>query len=279
VITELPAVRDDWSVSPEGDRLALPTDITDQPKLLVVDLSTGDVSDIGPIAGGNGAVSLGPDGRVAACVESLPVGVLQMGHWKRRGEWIQVDVPVGPGCPTVVWRDDDTFALRSWARDSTFEAPKVEIRYGTDPATLRSIPLPQEVRSRGDISWSADGASLVFTGFGNRVWSVDVATGAARDIGPGYRVSFAPRSPDLIAVNDHSGREFYVLQDGEKVAGFAMRPGQSIYYDWCPGERWIAFADQNHLWLWDWRSDESKVIKEIEIFDGQSIGDDVSCLE
>ncbi len=265
----------------------LPTDYTDHPELLRVDLKSGDVATLTDSTGGNRAAELGPRGAIALCNEQ---GDFLAGNIDAIDSLTELLPGAGPaaGCPSAVWNADGGLVFKA-------PTPLAAPEFGDDYAfyildasleTTKVIPIPElhQPRSRQtgpvSITLSADGARLAYIAgpFGGQaIHILDIVSGAISDTGrPGYEIRFSPTDADLIAVRDLDDDSLVVWKGEEELARRSRV--DDFAFSWCPESSTIALASVASVSLWNWRSGEVTPLAHTDLPNGRFIGDDVACV-
>lgn len=288
LIVKLPAIRDDFALSTEGDFVALPTDYTDDPEVLLGELRSGTVTTLIDSTGGNGAVELGPDGAIALCREN---GDFYAGN-TADVVGMKLLVPgAGPaaGCTSAEWAPDgglvflaptplgpdelgfdDDYAF--YILDASLEQTKViPVRPDHQPRSNQQGPVGSTL--------SADGDELAYVAgaFGTQaVHVLDLESGGVSAGGSGYEALFSRADANLIAVWDRDEQSLVVRDGTDELA--RLRRNDDFAFAWCPDSSWIALASVAYVSLWNWRSGETIILARTDLANRRLIGDDVACV-
>jgi hypothetical protein len=273
-----------WTFSLDTDHglIALATDYTDNPEMLLVDIKSGAVTSATDIQGGDHSVTLGPGGVVAFC-DSM--GQFKVGTLENLAQSTTVERHhPAQGCPSSAWRDDSTLAFVAEVPLDDPEPHRPQALYlRSNDGTLTRIDLG-DIHGGSTLTWSSDGGHVAFSsGFNEpasaagRIISVEVAPGRISDIGSGDSPHFAPDDPDrLVALRDegNNNRFLDVWQAGKVIA--SLETGD-VGVAWCPDGNQIALVNSGALATWNWRTGERRVVVKAQVRDLQLLEQSVAC--
>jgi hypothetical protein len=274
-IATLGAVNRTFSVDPEHDRVALATDYTDSPELLLVDVESGSVETVSSSQGGDHSVALGPDGRIAYCDY---MGVFRVGFVSGIAESAPVERHrPGQGCPDAGWRRDGTLAFVAQVPLDNPDLARPQALYlRAGDGSLNHIELPGIV-GYSQASWSSDGSRVTFSAH-DRIIIVEVASGRVQDVGPGTDPLFAPDDPDRFVARrfEETGRFVDVWQGG-KLAASLQTLDEIGGLALCPRRNEVVFTTPVAVQTWNWRTGERGIVARGDVQDYKLIEPSVAC--
>ncbi len=123
------------------------------------------------------------------------------------------------------------------------------------------ITLSETLTGGSAVSWSAD-SMRVTVGTNQGVAIVETATGNVQHLSSKGIPQFAPGQPDLLAVLDRGGENttLTIFRRAEKIAARSFPDSDPASFVWSPDNEWLATSSDREVAVWNWRTDESRVI-------------------